>query len=75
MLKYELFVLFCYLGDVLQPSSQSNEHKEHRRSVEKRDGALAGPLCHGDDEDHAGVNVGDGSGQHYQDVHVGRAVS
>lgn len=68
-------VVVFYLCNVLQPSAQSDEHKEHRRSVEKGDGALAGSLGHGYNEDHARVDVGDGGGQHDQHVHVGRAVS
>lgn len=63
-----------HLCNVLQPATQSDEDKEHGRSVEEGDGALAGPLSHGHHEDHAGVDVGDGGSQHDQDVHVGRAV-
>ncbi len=51
-----------YFCNVLQPSTQSDEHKEHRWSVEKGDGALAGLLSHGYDEDHTGVDVGDRGG-------------
>lgn len=54
--------IFCYLCNVLQPSTQSDEHEEHRWSVEEGDGALAGSLCHGYDEDHTGVDVGDRGG-------------
>lgn len=64
----------CHLGDVLQPSAQCDEHEEHGRSVEKGDGALAGALGHGDDQDHTGVDVGDGGGQHNEHVHVGSVV-
>lgn len=63
-----------YLCNVLQPSTQSDEHKEHGWSVEEGDGALAGSLSHGYDEDHAGVDVGNRGGQHNQHVHVGCAV-
>lgn len=58
----QALLLFFYLCYVLQPSSESDEHKEHRRSVEERDGALDGSLCHGDNKDNAGVDVGDGGG-------------
>lgn len=60
--KYMSFFSFFYLCDVLQPSSQRDEHKEHRWSVEECDGALAGSLSHGDNKDHAGVDVGDRGG-------------
>lgn len=63
-----------YFCDVLQPSAQRDEHKQHGRSVEKGDGALAGSLGHGYDQDHAGVDVGNGGGQHDEHVHVGGAV-
>lgn len=53
---------FLYLCNMLQPSTQSNEHKEHRWSVEKGDGALAGSLSHRYNEDHTGVDVGNRGG-------------
>lgn len=65
----------CHLCHVLQPSTQSDEHEQHGRSVEEGDRALGGPLGHGYHQHHTGVDVGDGGGQHDQDVHVGRAVS
>lgn len=58
----QVYMVSFYLCNVLQPSTQSDEHKEHRRSVEKGDGALAGSLSHGDNEDHAGVDVGNRGG-------------
>ena len=63
-----------HLCHVLQPATQSDEDEEHGRRVEEGDGALAGSLAHGYHQDHAGVDVGDGGGQHDQHVHVGCAV-
>lgn len=57
-----LFLFLFYLCDVFQPSSQSDEHKEHGWSVEKGHRALAGLLRHGHDEDNAGIDVGNGGG-------------
>lgn len=59
---------------MLQPSSQSDKHKEHRRGVEKGNRALDGTLGHGNDKYHTGVDVGYGGGQHNKHVHVSCAV-
>lgn len=64
----------AYLRNVFQPSAQSNEHKKHRWRFKKCNWTLVSSLYHGNDEDHAGVDVGDGGGQNYQDIHVGSAV-
>lgn len=69
-----LLLLGFYLCDMFQPPSQRNKDKEHWGSVKKCNRALAGSFHHGDDEDQAGVDVGDGGCQNYQDVHVGRVV-
>ena len=60
---------------MLQPSPKGDKDEEHRRRVEEGDWALGRALRHGDDQHHTRVHVGDGRGEHNQDVHVGRVVA